>query len=201
MLYAVPSFGAIRGGIEYSIPVDYSQLSEQELLIDAQKHFYNAFKAPDKIVTEDVTKALVSYAVLEKVNPENIDYSVKLGVLYDKLDKDRHAKGRFFRAIGLDKFNPQPYFYLGEFYYKREMYRKALKYYNEAYKNGYSSNYDTLYKIGDIYEKFGDTRSALKYLQDACKQSPNPEIENKIKKIEAWHAMNKEFYSNTRIRG
>ena len=62
-------------------------------------------------------------------------------------------------------------------------------------------DYETLYKIGDIYQKFGDTRSALKYLNDALKQNPNPTLENKIKKIETEHAINKEFYSNTRIRG
>ena len=81
------------------------------------------------------------------------------------------------------------------------MLRRALKYYREAYKLGMNTNYDLLYKMGDIYEKFGDTRSALKYLQEAQIQSTNPELENKIKKIEAQDAINKEYYSNTRIRG
>ena len=75
------------------------------------------------------------------------------------------------------------------------------KYYNEAYKLDFSKNYDTLFRIGDIYEKLGDTRSALKYLNEALQQSPNSNLENKIKKIEARHAVNKEFYSNTRIHG
>ena len=55
--------------------------------------------------------------------------------------------------------------------------------------------------MGDIYEKFGDTRSALKYLRDAQAQSSNQELENKILRIEAQDAINKEFYSDTRIRG
>ena len=90
---------------------------------------------------------------------------------------------------------------MGEFYYKRELYRKALKYFNESYKRGYETNYDLLYKMGDIYEKFGDTRSALKYLEEAKKQSNNPELENKIQKIKTQDEINKEFYSDTRIRG
>ena len=43
--------------------------------------------------------------------------------------------------------------------------------------------------------------AALKYLNEALKQNPNPDLENKIKNIETKHAINKEFYSNTRIRG
>ena len=65
----------------------------------------------------------------------------------------------------------------------------------QAYKNGYSTHYDTLYRMGDVYEKFGDSQLALKYLNDALLQNPNPELENKIKRIEAWHASNKEFYT------
>ena len=178
-----PSWAAISGGIHYSIPVDYSKISELDLIDDARKNFFNALNAPDKTITEDITKALIQYTALSNINPDCIEYPIRLGVLYDKLEKDRQAKGNFSRAIGLDANNPQPYFYLGEFYYKRESYRKALKYYNEAYKLGFSSNYTALYKMGDIYQKFGDTRSALKYLEEALKQNPNSELENKIKKM------------------
>ena len=197
----LPSFCAVKGGIEYSIPVDYSKINEQETELKARKYFYNAERLNDGIINDDMTNALMLYTVLQQVNPENIEYPVKLGNLYDKINKDRQAKGCYFRAIGLDKSSPKPYFYLGEFYYKRELYRRALKYYNESYKLGMNTNYDLLYKMGDIYEKFGDTRSALKYLQEAQAQSVNPELENKIRKIESQDAINKEYYSDTRIRG
>ena len=148
-----------------------------------------------------MTNALMLYSVLQQVNPDKIEYPVKLGILYDKVGKDRQAKGNFSRAIGLDKTSPLPYYHFGDFYYKRELYRRALKYYNEAYKNGFETNYNLLYKMGDIYEKFGDTRSSLKYLYEAQKQSANPELDAKIKRIEAQDAINKEYYSDTRIRG
>ena len=201
LLLAQPSWAAISGGVHYSIPVDYSQLTEDELLEKARKHYHNALNAPDKTTTNDITNALVTYTALSKINPNCIEYPIKLGILYDKLGKDRYAKGNFSIALGINSDMPNAYFYLGEFYYKRESYRKALKYYNEAYKKGFSTDYETLYKIGDIYQKFGDTRSALKYLNEALKQNPNPDLENKIKNIETKHAINKEFYSNTRIRG
>ncbi|MBE7711438.1 MAG: tetratricopeptide repeat protein [Cyanobacteria bacterium SIG31] len=196
-----PVFSAVTGKIEYNIPIDYSNLSEQDLNIKARHYFYNALQAKDGETTEYITQALILYSILQNMNPEHTEYSVRLGILYDKINKDRYAKGNFARAIQVNHTNPKPYFYYAEYYYKRQSYRKALKYYKEAYKYGYEKNYDTLYKMGDIYEKFGDTRSALKYLKEAEKQSPNNDLELKIKRIESNDAINKEYYSDTRIRG
>ena len=198
---SLSAFSAVKGGIEYSIPVDYSHINEQEVELIARKYFYNAERLQDGVLNDDMTNALMLYNVLQHANPDKLEYPVKLGILYDKVGKDRQAKGCFSKAIGIDNTNPLPYFYLGEFYYKRQLYRRALKYYNETYKRGFENNYNLLYKMGDIYEKFGDTRSALKYLQEAAIQSANPELENKIKRIEAQDSVNKEFYSDTRIRG
>lgn len=196
-----PAYSAVKGGIEYSIPVDYSKLNEVEVELKAREYFYLAERLEDGIINDDMTKALMLYNILSEINPDKIEYPVKLGILYDKIKKDRQAKGNFSRALGIDNTNPLPYYHFGDFYYKRESYRKALKYYNEAYKRGFEKNYNTLCKIGDIYEKFGDTRSALKYLNDALNQSANPDLENKIKRIELQDATNKEYYSDTRIRG
>lgn len=191
---------AIRGKIDYSIPVDYSKLPETELEDKAKVYYFNTQKYKDGEVNEDITNALMIYSVLQNINPNNFSYSVKLGELYDKLNMDKYAKGNLSRAIGIDNTKPEPYFYLGEFYYKRQMYRKALKYYAEAYQRGYQTNYEMLYKIGDTYEKFGDTRSALKYLNEASIQNPNSDLDNKIKRIEVQHSINNEYYSNTRIK-
>ena len=197
----LPCFSAVKGGIQYTIPTDYSKINEAETELKARVYFHDAEQLKDGVINSDMTNALMLYNILQQVNPNKIEYPIKLGILCDKIGKDRQAKGNFSRAIGLDNTNPSPYFYLGEFYYKRELYRKALKYYCEAYKRGFETNYDLLYKMGDIYEKFGDTRSALKYLIDAQKQSANPDLENKIKRIELQDSVNKEYYSNTRIRG
>ena len=172
----------------------------RELAEKADHYYFLAQKYEDGIINEDITNALFLYSVLQHKNQEKIIYAVKQGALYDKLNIDRHAKGCFSRAIAINKTLPEPYFYFGEYYYKREEYRKALKYYNEAYTKGYSKNYNLLYKMGDIYEKFGDTRSALKYLNEAKTQNPNSQLENKIKRIEFNNSTNKEYYSDTRIR-
>ena len=87
----LPSFCAVKGGIEYSIPVDYSKINEQETELNAREYFYNAERLNDGIINDDMTNALMLYTVLQQVNPENIEYPVKLGILYDKINKDRQA--------------------------------------------------------------------------------------------------------------
>jgi tetratricopeptide (TPR) repeat protein len=196
----LPSFSAIKGKVYYSIPVDYSKLNEQEIELKARDFFFNAERSTGNQVNEDLTNALLLYNILQSVNPNNIEYPIKAGILYDKINKDKLAKGNFSRAIGIDKNYPKTYFYLGEFYYKRQLYKHALKYYGKSYELGYNTNYDLLLRLGDIYEKFGDTRSALKYLFEAHKQSPNLELDEKINKIKNFDMINKEYYSDTRIR-
>ena len=79
------------------------------------------------------------------------------------------------------------------------MYKKALRFYSEAYKFGYTRHYETVYKLGDIYEKFGDTKSALRYLRLASTISVNSELDDKLQRVENADKINHEYYSNTRI--
>ena len=200
-LYGIlPTFSAVKGGIEYSIPIDYSKLSEEELKDKARSYYIKVVEPVDEINQDDLTNALFLYSVLSKINPNSIEYAVKMGVLNDKLDKPRLAKGYFSKAVGIDFENPQPYFYFGEFYYRRNLLRKALHYFNRAYASGFEKHYLTLYRIGCIYEKLGDTRSALNYLRQAQEQNNNPDLENAIKRVESQDSINKEYYSETRIR-
>ena len=93
------------------------------------------------------------YTLLANAYPENITYPLKVGKLYDIIGKDRYAKGFYYRAMNIDKKNPEPYAYLGDYFYKREQYRKSLKFYLKAYDNGSVNVKD---KINTIYLKFGD---------------------------------------------
>jgi tetratricopeptide (TPR) repeat protein len=191
----VPSYAAVKGGIEYSIPVDYSKLSEQELEIKANDYYTKAIKFNDGKVNPDITNALNLYGVLQNLNPENVLYCVRQGVLYDKIGMDKYAKGDFSKAIGINSSNPEAYFYFGEFYYKRALYRKALKHYCDSYERGYSTNYDLLYKLGDVYEKLGDTKSALKYLEMAQSVGTNSDLKAKINRVKTQDLTNREYYS------
>ena len=198
ILISIPAYSAIKGGLEYQIPIDYSKLSESELEEKAGFYYNLALKSGN--LNDEMTAALNLYHMLAHKNPANIEYKIKLGTLYDIIGKDRYAKGCFFDAIGVDKSRPEAFFRLGEFYYRREMYKRALKMYKIAYRKGYTRHYETLYKTGDTYLKLGDTKAALKYLQQACEISPNPELSEKITKARNADTLNHEYYSDTRIR-
>ena len=126
---SAPAFCALKGGLEYQIPIDYSKLSTEELENKAGFYYGLALKTSNGKVNDDMTSALNLYTILSSKNPENTFYKIRLGHLYDIIGKDRYAKGYFFQAIGTDSSQPEPYFRLGEFYYRRELYKKALNMY------------------------------------------------------------------------
>ena len=196
-LLVLPSFSALQGGLEYSIPIDYSKLNEEELAAKAGIYYNLALR--NGANSEDMTAALNLYHMLAHKNHTNVMYLTRLGTLYDVAGKDRYAKGAFFDAMGIKPNEPEAYFRLGEFYYKRQMYKKALRFYGEAYKFGYTYHYETVYKLGDIYEKFGDTKSALRYLRLASTINANSELDDKLMRVENADKINREYYSNTRI--
>ena len=188
----LPSYSAVKGGIDYNIPIDYTKLNQTELETRAEFYYNSVLK--EKKLNEDMTSALTLYSILTNAYPENRTYAIRLGKLYDTLGKNRYAKGLYNRAMGIDHAHPEPYFYLGEYYYSRDQYRKALKYYLKAYDNGYSEHYPTLERLGTIYQKFGDTEKALQYLQCASTISPNENLDKKINSVKSSDNTNKVYY-------
>ena len=55
---------------------------------------------------------------------------------------------------------------IGDYFYKRRDFKRALKYFLVAYENGYL-NYDIIYKLAIIYEKLGDLCNAKSFYQKA----------------------------------
>ena len=188
----IPAYSAIKGSIDYKIPIDYTKLNQTELEACANDFYTTAIIS--KNLDENMTSALILYTILTNKSPSNISYALKLGKLYDVIGKDRYAKGNYYHAMGLEPKNPEPYKYLGDYFYDREQYKKALKFYNTAYDKGFSNNYETLYKMGDIYQKFGDTQNSLKFLEAANEINFNEELTKKINTIKNNNSFNKEYY-------
>ena len=153
-LSASDSFGAFKGGIEYTIPIDYEQINESEFAQKAD-FYYNKVYSLDG-TKDDMSQALILYSALNKKCPWNIDYSIRLGNLYLKNNKYRYAKGCYCQAMGIDAKRPEPYYYLGDLYYKREQYRSALKMYKRASEYGYADNIDNINKINKIKRMLGE---------------------------------------------
>ena len=120
------------------------------------------------------------YSILGELDKENPLYFARLGIIFDKLGYDRWAKSNFWRSSNLDGAYPYSFYNFGNFFYDRNEFRRALKEYKKAYDNGYSTNYDTVYKMGKIYEKLGDYESAVEYYRKACAIKSSPELQQKI---------------------
>jgi len=195
-LLMIPSYGAYKGGVSYSIPIVYDNLSENEIKPLAHNYFYAALDADDGVLNDDITQALNLYTILQKINPQNISYSIKLGILYDKLGKDRYARANYAHAVAINPNKAVAYYYYGEYYYKREQYRQALRYYKKALERLEKPSYELYYKLGDVYQKFGDTKMALKYLNLANEQRPSAEINSKLEKVKAIDVMNSIYYKD-----
>ena len=155
-LHMPSAYSAISGGIDYRIPIDYSVLNQTELANKADKCYNEALLHNNGKLNDNITEGLNLYTMLTNKNPDNINYTLRLGKLYEIIGKNRQAKGCYYRAQNINPKSPEPYYYLGEYYFKREQYRKSLKMYLRASENGYSNHAKTTEKIGTLRRILGD---------------------------------------------
>ena len=72
LVFKTSAFGVYKTGINYSIPIEYKNLSEVELKTKADKYFQLSQPSNNGIVTEDTTNALILYSVLKSMLPSPI---------------------------------------------------------------------------------------------------------------------------------
>lgn len=198
MLYiGIGCHAAEFGTIKYDDAViDYSAIDKQAVLRRADYYFDKALKTDNKEKKQDLLRqASGEYFILTRIEPHNIHHIVQLARIYDIENKNSYAKGYFFNALKIDKNNAKTNYYIGEYYYKRREYAKALHFYNTAFENGYSENYEILIKTAVIYEKLGDLLRANQYYKKAYTLNPgNSKIAAKIKEIERIKYKNTGYY-------
>ncbi len=185
LFFSSTAFGIQKGGVEYSIPIEYSLLNEKQINADAEQ-LYSKFNSSSDEKQKQILleQMLWDYSILGEIDNENPLYFTRLGIIYDKMKKDRYAKSNFFRSQNLIPEYPYSAFSFGNFYYDRKEYRKALKEYLKAYNTGYSNHYDTLFKIGTIYKIYGDFSEAIKFYKRASIIKNTPELSSEIVKLE-----------------
>ena len=201
LMYPLKANALLEGKIDYSVPIDYSLLEESELAAAANQDYVIAI---NKIGTNDGKIHLESakryYQLLGDMYPDNLSYCVKLAILYDIAGEDRYAKGYYSKALNIKRKQDYPFYAFGNFYYKRELYRKALKYYKQAYQHGFSNHYYTLKNMAVIYEKLGDTQASIRYFNMLLDLTPGDEdLQEKIRLLEDINSRNLLYYQNSRI--
>ena len=196
-----PVWAVQRGGVQYSVPTDYSRINETQLSAEADRLFKQYFSSVDEAQKEKLLYSILSdYAILGEIDRENPLYFARLGIVYGKLKKDRYAKANFFRCTNINGKYPYGFYWFGNFYFERQNYRKALGEYLKAYKCGYNTDYDTLYQIGVIYEKLGDYKYSIKYYKQALLYNDSQELRNKIVKLEELLAANPLYDVRKRLK-
>lgn len=153
-----PAIADVKGGIEYKPLIDYSVMNKTELETKADFYYQKIINSGQNKLNNEITQGLNLYTMLSGKYPDNALYLTRLGKLYDIIGKDKYAKGCYMHAISIDKSNPEPYFYLGEFYFARERYRKAFKMYLKSFELGYSKNEATAKRIDTLNKILGNNQ-------------------------------------------
>lgn len=196
-----PSCATDSGYSQYgNFVVDYTGINGERIRKEGDEYFVKAYDSPTESEQEKYyIKALHKYYILSQVYPADYYAYVQLARINDERDNDTLAKRYYYHAFNLDKHNPYTNFYFAEFHVKRGKFHKALKYYLEAYNNGYKENYVTNLKLAELYEKLGDMEKAISFYESAYKLDPGAgNLVNKINSIKSLNYKNHEYYHRIR---
>ena len=127
--------------LEYSDNrVDYSMMDPVPVQTEADAYLDMALVTDDEKTKQHLLEiAAGKYFLLSKINPQAVTPYVQLARIYDITRKDRYAKEYFYRATNIENLSPFANFYFGEYYFRRDDFRRALRYYLIAYENGYDN--------------------------------------------------------------
>lgn len=184
-LISSPAFSVKSGGVEYhDYLFDYSHLEQEPLMSEADNLLQQALTQKNEVVKNDLLhQAMKNYYILLKISPDNVDVLNKRALIYDIQDRNLLAKSFFSRSLNISKDNPETNYLVGDYFYKRRDFKRALRYFSAAYENGYSG-FDINYKLAVVYEKLGDLCNAKHFYQEAYSfDESKTEILDKIQSI------------------
>ncbi len=186
ILLTINASSAVQSGkVEYgSVLFDYKKLDFAEIKKEADEFFVMAKRSSTPESKEQfLNSASGKYYILTKVDNTRIEPYIQLGRIYDETNKPRLAKENFCKAINMNSKDPTANFYYGEFFFKRNEYKKALHFYNVAYNNGFQNKYTLNLRLATIYEKFADLSNAKKYYDVSYSMRPSTRLQKKIQSL------------------
>ena len=192
-----PCFAVEKGSVKFEENlIDYSVLDAQKILEEADEFFEKYETTGDK---KYLSTAMGKYYIITKIYPVEIYPLVQLARTYDEKHLDRFAKEYFNKCLDINKKEPYLNYYLGDFYYKRHDFKRALRYFKIAYQNGYDNYFDLNLKIATIYEKFADLLTAKYYYEKAYSlNQENTNLKDKALQIESLNYDKSEYYNSIR---
>lgn len=196
-LFTSPAFSVKSGGVEYhDYLFNYTNFDEEKIKIEADENLSRAFDATDPVLKNDLFhRAMKNYYILLKITPDDVDSLDKRALIYDMQERDLLSKSYFSRSLNIDKDNPVTNYLVGDFFYARRDYKRALKYFSIAYENGFY-DFEISYKLAVIYEKLGDLCNAKRFYQEAY--SYDDSRADILEKIETIPEENAEYHGTIR---
>lgn len=196
-LCILPCSAVEKGAVKYDDEiVDYALINGKTVQAEAD-YFFDQYQISKD--TKYLSTAMGKYYILTKIYPLEIYPTVQLARTYDEKNLDKFAKEYFNIGYDIDRSNPYLNYYFGDFYYKRSDFKRALRFFKIAYKNGYSDYYDLNMKIATIYEKFADLVSAKYYYERAYSLNPsNSFLKDKALQIQSLNYDKSEYYYHIR---
>lgn len=190
------------GSVQYQNDtfIDYSEFDRSAVKKSADLYFKRALKTKDANEKRELLKkAGGQYFIMTKIEPNDIYAIDQLGRVYDYEGKNSYAKGYFSKALEINKNHALTNYYLGEYYYSRNEYKKALNYYQIAFKNGYKEDHKILIKMATLYEKLGDLVRANQYYKKAfLADKSDTNAADKIRELEDLKYQNTGYYTKRR---
>lgn len=194
LLICQPVYSTQKAGVEYNERrIDYSVINRQDVLTEADL-FFDKYEETNEM--KYLTTAMAKYYILTRINPTDLYSTIQLARTYDVVKNDRQAKKYFNVAMDINKNDANLNYYFAEFYYARNDYKRALKYYKKAYNNGYLEDYDANLKIATIYEKFADLLNAQYYYEKANSIKTTQKVNKKITNIKKLNYDKSEYYGS-----
>lgn len=185
-----------KGIDDENLFVDYSKFNIEKTKQAADDFFKRAQDAQDETKKEEFLKnAAAQYYILSNAETGNSYACIQLARVYDLQKNDKYAKAYFSRALNLNYKDIDANFYFGEFYFKRNNYKKALEYYQKSLLYGKEGDASIYKNIGQIYEKFGDSRRSEYYYKESIRLNPNNNALKEKTKIDLkGNNQNSEYY-------
>lgn len=183
--------------------IEYSRKPYESIYSDANKSLRTARsnmllwenavqKSQKKMYLE---QAMRFYYLAIKSDNSLIEAHVGMARIYDSMDMDRYAKEYFYKALNISPNDASANLYFGNFYYRRDDFLNALKYYKMAYKNVGSNSYELNYRLGTIYEKLADIETAIAFYSQALRIKPDDKtLFEKIRLLDELNYADSQYY-------
>jgi len=161
---SVAAFNLSLYGSDSSI----DQIRQLDQLIEKNKDFPMAYaqRAYQYYIDGNYTAAIEDYNSAIRLDPNNSEYFLERGMLYEKIDQTDNAIRDFKTALKYDINNFQIWYNLGNAYFRIEDYNLSIEYYSEAIEINpqmpelYYNRSITFYNLKEVEKACQDMKKA-----------------------------------------